>query len=134
MSKLKKAIITTKIILFIVTTGLIAYDITVLAKGTDDATISFQTTTISEHFILIPVAWGVLAFHFFGSKLGKKLFGKIPKLRYAIWIPASFILLVLCIVNLFKPIPFIVFMENYLLIPLFLGQFLGLFWYQDKKG
>lgn len=132
---LKKAIFITKLILMVVTTVIISWDVYVITRGNvDDATISYQMTTISEKFPFIPIAWGVLSLHFFGSKVGKKLFGKISKLRYAIWIPIGVLLLTLCIINLFKPIVFINLMGNYLLIPLFMGQALGLLWYQEKKG
>ena len=131
--KLEKAIVATKVILFILLTGLVIYDISIAVRGLWNATLSNQTTTFSSMFPFIPYAWGVLTFHFFGGKVGRRLFGDIPRLRFAIWVPVSIFFLILSIINLFSTIAIVNFMGEYLLLPLLIGQAFGLLWYQIKR-
>ncbi len=131
---MKKFIKITKALLLSVLIILVVYDIVIVCLRAFDATISYQTWMASEKFIFFPVMWGTMATHFFASKIGKKLFGRIPKIRFAIWIPQGAVLLIICIIGLFKTIPALVWVGDNLYIPLVYGMGLGLMWYKEKKN
>ena len=123
----------TDIILAVVSGGIVIFDIIVAITKSWDATISRRILVLSGKYPLIAVAWGVLASHFFLSKLGRKLFSKLGNIRMYIWISIASMLLILCVINLFTPIAFIVFLCNNRWLSLIIGMALGLFWFQEKE-
>jgi hypothetical protein len=131
-TKAKRLIKITQVLLLVVTSILIGYDVYVAITGIFSATISKQTQYFSVQFPAIPVLWGLLEGHFFYGKIGRKLFGGIPVLRYFIWIPIVTVIVILCVINLFTPIAFIVFLGEWLFVPSMFGQLIGLFWWQNK--
>ena len=126
MEKAKKV---TRIFLASVLGACLVYDIVIVVLKLWGATLSKETTFISVRFIGIPVMWGVLAAHFFMGRIGRKLFGKISKLRYAIWIPIAVFIVTISIVGCFREIPALIWLGQRLYIPLFFGQVLGLLWW-----
>ena len=130
--KIKNFAKLTRRILYTITFSLIAYDIVIAVLREWTATISKQTMLLSERFIALPVMGGLLLAHFWYGKIGRKLFGHIPRLRYAIWIPIAAFFLIISVVGLFKDIAALHWLGDNLYLPAIIGQCLGILWWQEK--
>lgn len=131
MTKLAKVTRTSIIVIFAVA---LIYDIIIACLRAWDATISNQTKLLAEMFPALAVAHPLLGSHFFLSKYGEKIFWRISRIRFYIWIPIASVCLILSTINLFVAISFVVWASEHLLVPYLIGQVLGLMWYQYPKN
>lgn len=131
---MKKTIKITKILLLVITSVIIVYDVVVKALGYDEATVSNITYWSGLRLVFVPYVWGVITAHFWLSKIGGKLFG-FKKWRYFVWIPISVLFLVFTLIGSVDGSHLtnlsLYFGQN-LWIPLLLGECMGLLWAQEK--
>lgn len=126
----KILIITTKILLIAGPIIYIIWDIIVAGTNHWSATLSKIMKKSAIAFPFIAFAWGVITSHFFLHKEGMALFSFMDKIRYAVWIPLASLFLIFMIIGWIRKSPYLTYMGDHLIMPLLMGVFLGLIWYQ----